>query len=95
MIITDEIITYVSSLARLDLSDTEKAKIKGEIEKIIDYMDILNTLDTSGVEPLSHVLPVTNVFREDVVKPSVPREEILANAPESDKGAFRVPKTVE
>lgn len=95
MIITDEIITYVSSLARLDLSDMEKAKIKGEIEKIIDYMDILNTLDTTGVEPLSHVLPVTNVFREDVVKPSVPREEILANAPESDEGAFRVPKTVE
>lgn len=95
MIITDEIINYVSSLARLDLNTEEKTKIKGEIEKIIDYMDVLNTLDTTDVEPMSHVLPVTNVFREDVVKPSVPREEILANAPESDEGAFRVPKTVE
>lgn len=95
MIITDEIIDYVSSLARLDLSTEEKTKIKGEIEKIIDYMDVLNTLDTTDVEPMSHVLPVTNVFREDVVVPSVPREEILANAPEADEGAFRVPKTVE
>lgn len=95
MIITDEIIDYVSSLARLDLSSDEKTKIKGEIEKIIDYMDVLNTLDTTDVEPMSHVLPVTNVFREDVVVPSVPREEILANAPEADEGAFRVPKTVE
>jgi aspartyl-tRNA(Asn)/glutamyl-tRNA(Gln) amidotransferase subunit C len=95
MIITDEIIDYVSSLARLDLNAEEKSKIKGEIEKIIDYMDVLNTLDTTNVEPMSHVLPVTNIFREDVVKPSVPREEILANAPESDNGAFRVPKTVE
>ncbi len=95
MLITDEIIDYVSSLARLDLSGEEKTKIKGEIEKIIDYMDVLNTLDTTGVEPMSHVLPVTNVFREDVVAPSVPREEILANAPEVDHGAFRVPKTVE
>jgi aspartyl-tRNA(Asn)/glutamyl-tRNA(Gln) amidotransferase subunit C len=95
MIITDEIIDYVSSLARLDLSAEEKTKIKGEIEKIIDYMDVLNTLDTTDVEPMSHVLPVTNVFREDVVVPSVPREEILANAPEVDDGAFRVPKTVE
>lgn len=95
MIITDEIIDYVSSLARLDLSAEEKTRIKGEIEKIIDYMDVLNTLDTTKVEPMSHVLPVTNVFREDTVAVSVPREEILANAPEVDDGAFRVPKTVE
>ncbi len=95
MKITDEIIDYVSSLARLDLSGDEKAKIKGEIEKIIDYMDILNTLDTTDVEPMSHVLPTTNIFREDEVVASLPREEILSNAPDSDEGAFRVPKTVE
>lgn len=95
MKITDEIIDYVSSLARLDLNAEEKVKIKGDIEKIIDYMDILNGLDTEGVEPMSHVLPVTNVFREDVALPSVDRELILKNAPESDEGAFRVPKTVE
>lgn len=95
MKITDEIIDYVSSLARLDLNSEEKTKIKGEIEKIIDYMDVLNTLDTTDVEPMSHVLPTTNVFREDVVRPSVDRDEILKNAPDADDGAFRVPKTVE
>lgn len=95
MIITDETIDYVSSLARLDLSLDEKTKIKGEIEKVLDYMEILNTLDTTGVEPMSHVLPVTNVFRKDIVAPSLPREDILANAPEADQGAFRIPKTVE
>lgn len=95
MKITDEIIDYVSSLARLDLNSEEKTKIKGEIEKIIDYMDVLNTLDTTDVEPISHVLPTTNVFREDVALPSVDRDEILSNAPEVDDGAFRVPKTVE
>ena len=95
MKITDEIIDYVSSLARLDLNSEEKTKIKGEIEKIIDYMDVLNTLDTSDVEPMSHVLPTTNVFREDVTLPSADRDEILKNAPEVDDGAFRVPKTVE
>ena len=81
MKITDEIIDYVSSLARLDLNSEEKTKIKGEIEKIIDYMDVLNTLDTSDVEPMSHVLPTTNVFREDVALPSADRDEILKNAP--------------
>lgn len=95
MKVTDELIDYVSSLARLSLSDDEKAKIKDEISKIIDYMDILNQVDTADVEPMSHVLPVTNIFRKDEVVPSYDRDAILANAPDSDEGAFRVPKTVE
>lgn len=95
MQITDELIDYVSSLARLALSDEEKEKTKEEIGKIIDYMDILNTLDTTGVEPMSHVLPVTNVFREDDVVPSYDRDVILKNAPDGNDGTFRVPKTVE
>ena len=95
MKITDEIIDYVSSLARLDLNSEEKTKIKGEIEKIIDYMDVLNTLDTSDVEPMSHVFPINNVFREDVVTNGDDREEILSNAPESKDGAFVVPKTFD
>ena len=90
MKITDDIIEYVSSLARLDLNPEEKTKIKGEIEKIIDYMDVLNQLDTTDVEPMSHVLPTTNVFREDVVKPSLPTEEILKNAPEQGEDHFLV-----
>lgn len=95
MKITDELLDYVSSLARLALSPEEKAKTKAEIGKIIDYMEVLNTLDTTDIEPMSHVLPVTNVFREDTVAPSYPREEILANAPDGTESAFRVPKTVE
>lgn len=95
MKITAEIIDYVSSLARLELSGEEKTKIKGEFEKIIDYMDVLNTLDTKGVEPMSHVLPFVNVFREDEIKPSADREEILKNAPVARDGAFTVPKAVE
>ena len=95
MKITAEIIDYVSSLARLELSGEEKTKIENEFEKIIDYMDVLNTLDTNGVEPMSHVLPQVNVFREDEAKPSVDRSEILKNAPDARDGAFTVPQAVE
>lgn len=95
MKITDEIITYVSSLARLDLSEEEKLKTKGEIEKIIDYMDVLNGLNTDGVEPMSHVLPQVNIFREDVALSSMERNEILKNAPAVGDGAFEVPNTLE
>lgn len=95
MKITDDLIDYVASLARLDLNPEEKAKTKEEIGKIIDYMEILNTIDTTDIEPMSHVLPATNVFREDVAKESYDREDILANAPERTEEAFRVPKTVE
>lgn len=95
MIITDDIINYVSSLARLDLDNDEKSRIKSEIEKIIEYMEILNSLDTNGIEPMSHVLDSTNVFRDDIVSDSYMREYILANAPECDDVAFCVPKTVE
>ena len=63
--------------------------------KMLDYIDTLNELDTSGVEPMSHVFPVHNVFREDVVTNGDEREEILANAPEAKEGAFVVPKTFD
>lgn len=62
---------------------------------MLDYIDTLNELDTSGVEPMSHVFPVNNVFREDVVTNEDDREEILANAPEAKDGAFVVPKTFD
>jgi len=62
---------------------------------MLDYIDTLNELDTSGVEPMSHVFPVNNVFREDVVTNGDDREEILANAPEAKEGAFVVPKTFD
>ena len=94
-IISDETIEYVGILAELELSDEEKEQAKKDMANMLDYIDTLNELDTSGVEPMSHVFPVNNVFREDVVTNGDDREEILANAPEAKEGAFVVPKTFD
>ena len=91
-IISDETIEYVGILAKLELSDDEKEKAKSDMGRMLDYIDML---DTSNVEPMSHIFPVNNVFREDVVVNGDDRENILANAPEERGGAFVVPKTVE
>lgn len=94
-IISDETIEYVGILAKLELSEEEKEQAKKDMANMLDYIDTLNELDTSGVEPMSHVFPVNNVFREDVVTNGDDREEILANAPEAKDGAFVVPKTFD
>ena len=94
-VISDEMIEYVGILAKLELSDEEKEQAKQDMGRMLDYIDQLNELDTSGVEPMSHVFPVENVFREDVVTNGDDRDEMLANAPESKDGAFKVPKTVK
>ena len=93
--ISDETIEYVGILAKLDLSDEEKEADKKDMGRMLDYIDMLNQLDTEGVEPMSHVFPVHNVFREDVVTNGDDRENMLANAPEQRDGAFVVPRTVE
>ena len=94
-IISDETIEYVGILAKLELSEEEKEQAKKDMANMLDYIDTLNELDTSGVEPMSHVFPVNNVFREDVVTNEDDRDEILANAPEAKDGAFVVPKTFD
>lgn len=94
-IISDETIEYVGILAKLELSEEEKEEAKKDMGRMLDYIDKLNELDTSSVEPMSHVFPVKNVFREDVVVNGDDRENILANAPEKKEGQFKVPKTVE
>ena len=94
-IMSDETIEYVGILAKLELSDEEKEQAKKDMANMLDYIDTSNELDTSGVEPMSHVFPVNNVFREDVVTNGDDREEILANAPEAKEGAFVVPKTFD
>ena len=91
----DETIEYVGILAKLELSEEEKEQAKKDMANMLDYIDTLNELDTSGVEPMSHVFPVNNVFREDVVTNEDDRDEILANAPEAKDGAFAVPKTFD
>ena len=95
MKITNEMVDYVSELSRLRLDEQSKEKMRGELQQIIAYMDVLNTLDTTGVEPMSHVFPVKNVLREDETAPSMDRGELLKNAPATDGGTFLVPKAVE
>lgn len=92
-IISDETIDYVGILAKLELSDEEKEQAKTDMANMLNYIDTLNELDTEGVEPMSHVFPVNNVFREDVVTNGDDRDEILKNAPKAKDGSFMVPKT--
>ena len=92
-IISDETIEYVGILAKLELSDEEKEKAKSDMGRMLDYIDKLGELDTSGVEPMSHVFPVENVFREDVVTNGDTREALLSNAPQQKDGMFMVPRT--
>ncbi len=93
--ITKEQVEHVAKLARLNLTEAEKERLTGEMENIIAFADKLNELDTSGIEPTAHVIPMQNVFREDVVKPSFDREKILANAPSQEDGCYKVPKIVD
>ena len=94
-VISDETIEYVGILAKLELSDEEKEAAKSDMGRMLDYIDKLNALDTNGVEPMSHIFPVHNVFREDVVTNGDDRDNMLANAPEERDGQYQVPKTVE
>ena len=93
-VISDETIEYVGILAKLELSEEEKENAKKDMEEMLDYIDKLGELDTSSVEPLSHVFPVHNVFREDEVNEHDGRENTLANAPERNGDSFVVPKTI-
>jgi aspartyl-tRNA(Asn)/glutamyl-tRNA(Gln) amidotransferase subunit C len=88
-------IEKVARLARLELSDEEKSTFGSQLEQILTYMEQLNRLDTSGVEPTSHAIPVYNVFREDEVRSSLPQEEVLAVAPDEEDGHFKVPRIIE
>ena len=91
--ISDETIEYVGILAKLELNEEEKEQAKKDMGNMLDYIDMLNELDTEGVEPMSHVFPVHNVFREDVVVNGDDRENMLKNAPQKKEGTYMVPKT--
>jgi aspartyl-tRNA(Asn)/glutamyl-tRNA(Gln) amidotransferase subunit C len=85
----------VAKLARLELSEAEIEEFAGQLNAIIDYVERMNKLNTQGVEPMAHCLPVSNVFRDDVIKESLGTEKTLANAPQSDGPFFKVPKILE
>jgi aspartyl-tRNA(Asn)/glutamyl-tRNA(Gln) amidotransferase subunit C len=90
-----EQVDHVARLARLQLSAADKERMRGELDGILSYIDKLRALDTRDVEPTSHAVPVTNVMRDDVERPSLPQEDMLANAPDRHRDMFRVPKIIE
>ena len=90
-----EQVEYVAILARLRLSPEETEQFCGQLTEIFSYIEKLSELDTNNVEPASHVLPLSNVFRKDQVKPSLPQEKVLGNAPEKDGTFFKVPNIIE
>lgn len=95
MEITDKTIDYVAALAKLELSQDEKEKAKTDLGSILEYMTTMNELNTEGIQPLSHVFPIHNVFREDEVTNGPDRDNLLQNSPAKKDGCFMVPKTVE
>ena len=92
-VISDETIEYVGILAKLELSEEEKEQAKSDMETMLDYIDTLNELDTEGIEPMSHVFPIHNVFREDTVENGDDHEAMLSNAPQQKEQSYKVPKT--
>ena len=95
MKITKEEVEHVTLLARLKFSESEKERFTTQLNSILEYMEKLGELDTTRVEPTFHAVARTNVFREDLVKPSIPQDFSLSNAPDGDRGFFRVPKIIE
>ena len=88
-------VEHVARLARLDIASAEKERMRGQLDAILGYVEQLRQVDTTGIEPTAHVLPLVNVLREDEVRPSYPADAVLANAPEPQDGQFRVPRILE
>lgn len=88
-------IDYIARLARMELTAEEKSALEKDLTSIIGYMDTLSAIDTTGVEPMEHVLGLTNVMRADASVPSYPRDELLACAPKQEDGFYDVPLAVE
>jgi aspartyl-tRNA(Asn)/glutamyl-tRNA(Gln) amidotransferase subunit C len=88
-------IEKVAKLARLRLSEDEKRKFEGQLDQILAHIEQLSRVDTTGVEPTSHAIPIHNAFREDEIKPSFPKEEVMGIAPATEDGHFKVPRIIE
>jgi aspartyl-tRNA(Asn)/glutamyl-tRNA(Gln) amidotransferase subunit C len=95
MKISKEEVEHVALLARLKFSEVEKERFTLQLNRILEYMEKLGELDTAQVEPTFHAVARTNVFREDVSKPSLPRDLTLSNAPDGGSGLFQVPKIID
>jgi aspartyl-tRNA(Asn)/glutamyl-tRNA(Gln) amidotransferase subunit C len=94
MAVSIDEVEHIAKLAKLKFSDEELEDFTHRFNDILKYMEMLNKVDTSNIEPLSHPVEMTNVFRDDKLNKSVPTEDALKNAPESDGEFFRVPKII-
>ena len=90
--INKEEVKHVAKLARLELTDEEVNKYSQQLGSILEYVEQMNEVNTTGIEPMPHAIPVYNVMREDIVKYEQTKEELMANAPFEEEGLFRVPK---
>ncbi len=88
-------VEHIAELARLALTDAEKALYREQLSAILEYAAILQRVDTSMIPPTATVLPLRNIMREDIVQPSLPIEDVLANAPDAADGCFRVTAILE
>ena len=88
-------VEYVAHLARLELKEEEAEEFTGQLDNILGYIEKLQEIDTTGIEPTSHAIPMVNAFREDEVKESYDQETALRNAPSEEHGFFKVPKIIE
>jgi len=88
-------VAYVAELARLELTDEEKAVFQPQLESIVGYVEKISSVDVEGVEPMMHGRPLVNAFREDIVRQSLPVETALGNAPKRVGDEFLLPKIVE
>lgn len=95
MTLTIEEVEHIAELARLELSEEEKARYREQLSAILDYADRLQSLDTTGIPPTSSVLPPRSVLRKDEPRPGLTTEELLANAPQTKDNQFRVPPVLE
>ncbi len=92
--LTPDDVRKVAKLARLALNEPQMARLATQLESILGYVAKINLVDTTGVEPMAHALPVRNVLREDIVEPALPLGKVLQNAPEFDGPFFKVPKVI-
>ena len=95
MSITKEQVEYVAHLARLDITEEEKARFAAQLDSILEYVEKLNEISTEDIEPLVHLSERENVFKDDVPSGSLSRKDALANAPEQTEGCFKVPQILE
>ncbi len=95
MRLSNDEIKHIALLSRLELSEAERERAQNELSQIVGYFETLSKLDTTGVEPTMHALPLQNVLRKDEVRPGLSRDEALQNAPEQAGGMFQVPRVVE